>query len=86
MAPVEFRRGIWGFSTGSAWETGLPSCCEGILGVALGLVQGNQDLSQAEGALSVFSLKQDPWGSTQDSTGETGLLLWCEGKLGFLLS
>ena len=53
-APVDFRQGIWAFSRGSAWETGLPSCCEGILGVALGLVQGNQDLSRAEGAVGVL--------------------------------
>ena len=34
-APVEFRRGIWAISRGSERETGLSSCCEGILGVPL---------------------------------------------------
>ena len=53
-APVEFRRGIWAFSRGSAWETNLPSCCEGILEVPLEPVQGNQDLSRTEGALGVL--------------------------------
>ena len=53
-APVQFRLGIWAFSRGSAWETGLPSCCEGILEVPLEPVQGNQDLSRAEGELSVL--------------------------------
>ena len=53
-APVQFRQGIWAFSRGSAWETGLPSCCEGILEVPLEPVQGNQDLSRAEGELSVL--------------------------------
>ena len=52
--PVEFRRGIWASSRGSAWESGLPSCCEGILGVSLEQVQGNQDLSGAEGELGVL--------------------------------
>ena len=50
--PVEFRQEIWASSRGSAWESGLPSCCEGILGVPLEQVQGNQDLSGAEGELS----------------------------------
>ena len=53
-APVKFRWGIWAFSRGSAWESGLPSCCEGILGVSLEQVQGNQDLSGAEGELGVL--------------------------------
>ena len=53
-APVEFRGGIWALSRGIAQETGLPSCCEGILGVPLGPVQGFQDLSQAKGALGVL--------------------------------
>ena len=57
MAPVEFRRGIWGFSTGSAWETGLPSCCEGILGVPLKPVQGNQHLSRTRGHSVSFFLE-----------------------------
>ena len=35
-------------------RTGLPSCCEGILGIPLELVQGNQDLSGAEGQLGVL--------------------------------
>ena len=52
--PVEFRREIWASSRGSAWESGLPSCCEGILGVPLEQVQGNQDLSGAEGELGVL--------------------------------
>ena len=52
--PVEFRRGIWVSSRGSAWESGLLSCCEGILSVPLELVQGNQDLSGAEGELGVL--------------------------------
>ena len=69
--PVEFRRGIWASSRGSAGESGLPSCCEGILGVLLESVQGIQDLSGAEGELGVlFSLQQDPWGSIRDSIGE----------------
>ena len=53
-APVEFHQGVWAFSRGSAWETGLPSCCEGILGIPLEAVQGNKDLFQAEGALGVL--------------------------------
>ena len=52
--PVEFRRGIWAFSRGSAGESSLPSCFEGILGVPLEKVQGNQDLSGAEGELGVL--------------------------------
>ena len=36
------------------FPTGLLSCCEGILGVPLELVQGNQDLSGAEGELGVL--------------------------------
>ena len=52
--PVKFRRGIWASSRRSAWESGLPSCCEGILGVSLEQVQGNQDLSGAEGELGVL--------------------------------
>ena len=52
--PDEFRREIWVSSRGSAWESGLPSCCEGILGVPLEQVQGNQDLSGAEGELVVL--------------------------------
>ena len=52
--PVKFRQGIWVSSRGSAWESGLPSCCEGILSVPLELVQGNQDLSGAEGELGVL--------------------------------
>ena len=52
--PVEFRWEIWASSRGSAWESGLPSCCEGILGVPLEQVQGNQDLSGAEGELGVL--------------------------------
>ena len=54
QGPLEFMRGIWAFSTGSARETGLPSCCEEILVVPLEPVHGNQDLSQAEGALGVL--------------------------------
>ena len=53
-APVKIRWGIWAFSRGSAGETGLPSCCEGILGIPLEPVQGNQDLSGAEGELGVL--------------------------------
>ena len=53
-APVEFRREIWAFSRGSARETGLPSCCVGILWLPLEPVKGNQDLSRAEGALGVL--------------------------------
>ena len=53
-APVDFRQGIWAFSRGSAWETGLPSFCEGILGVPLEPVQGNQDLSGVEGELGLL--------------------------------
>ena len=52
--PVEFRRGICYFSRGLTGWTGLPSCCEGILGVPLEPVQGNQDLSGAEGELGVL--------------------------------
>ena len=51
---VEFRRGIWAFTRGSARESGLPSCCEGILGVPLEPLQGNQDLSQVEWELGVL--------------------------------
>ena len=54
MVLVEFSWGICAFSTGSAQETGLPSCCEGILIVPFEPVQGNHDLSRAEGALSVL--------------------------------
>ena len=50
----EFRREIWASSRGSAGESGFPSCCEGILSVPLELVQGNQDLSGAEGELGVL--------------------------------
>ena len=53
-ALVEFRQGIWAFSRGSAGESGLPSCCEGIFSVPWEPVQGNQDLSRAEGALGVL--------------------------------
>ena len=42
---VMFRHVIWAFSTGSEGESGLSSCCEGILGVPLEPVQGHQDLS-----------------------------------------
>ena len=52
--PVEFRRGLWASSRGSAGESSLPSCFEGILGVPLEKVQGNQDLSGAEGELGVL--------------------------------
>ena len=52
--PVEFRRGIWASSRGLAWESGLPSCCEGILSFPLQQVQGNQDLYGAEGELGVL--------------------------------
>ena len=45
--PAEFRQEIWASSSGSAWESGLPSCYEGILGVPLEQAQGNQDLSGA---------------------------------------
>ena len=38
--PVEFRWGIWAFTRGSARESGLSSCREGILGVPLELLQG----------------------------------------------
>ena len=51
---VEIRWGIWAFSRGQAGLTGLPSCCEGILGVPLDSLQGNQDLSGAEGEISVL--------------------------------
>ena len=43
------------FSRGSAGESGLPSCCEGILGVSLEPVQGNEDLSRVGGELGVLS-------------------------------
>ena len=49
-----FRRGSWAFSRRSAGVTGLPSCCEGIFLVPSEPVQGNQDLSRAEGALGVL--------------------------------
>ena len=52
--PVEFRWGIWAFSRQYAGRTGLPSCCEGILGVPLEPVQGTQDLSGTDGQLSVL--------------------------------
>ena len=52
--PDEFRWGIWASSRGSAGESSLPSCCEEILSVLLEPVQGNQDLSGAEGKLSVL--------------------------------
>ena len=32
---VKFKWGIWAFARGWAGRTGLPSCCEGILGVPL---------------------------------------------------
>ena len=51
---VEFRRGICAFSREYVGPTGLPSCCEGILGVPLEPVQGNQDFSGAEGELGVL--------------------------------
>ena len=47
-------RGIGDFSRGSARESGLPSCCEGILGVQLEPLQGNQDLSRVEWELGVL--------------------------------
>ena len=50
-----FKRGMGTISIESAEESGLPSCCEGILGVALELVQGNQDLSRVEGEFVVLS-------------------------------
>ena len=53
--PVMFRRGIRAFSRRSAGVSGLPSCCEGILGVTLELVQRNNNLSRVEGELSVLS-------------------------------
>ena len=53
-APVKLWLAIWAFSKGSSWKTGLPSCCEGILGVLFEQLQGNQDLSRAEGALGVL--------------------------------
>ena len=53
-ALVEFRRGIWAFTRGSAREISLPSCCEGILVVLLEPVHENQDLSRAAGALDVL--------------------------------
>ena len=62
-APVQFRQGIWAFSRGSARETGLPTCCEGILEVPLEPVQGNQDLSRAEGYSGSFFLEAGSTGS-----------------------
>ena len=53
--PVGFRWGIRAFLRGSARESCLPSCCAGILGVTLELVQGNQDLSRVEGEFVVLS-------------------------------
>ena len=53
--PVEFRQEIGAFSRGSVGESGLPSCCAGILGVKLEPVQGIQDLSRVEWELSVLS-------------------------------
>ena len=49
-----FRHVIWAFSTGSEGESGLSSCCEGILGVPLEPAQGNWDLSQADGKQDVL--------------------------------
>ena len=51
--PVDLRWGTWVFSRGATGESDLLSCCEGILGVPLELVQGNQALSHIEGN-SVF--------------------------------
>ena len=48
QASCQVQAGNLGFFKGSARESGLPSCCEGILSVPLELVQGNQDLSGAE--------------------------------------
>ena len=52
--PDEFRQEIWACSRESAGESGLLSCCEGILSVPLEIMQGNQDLSGAEGELGVL--------------------------------
>ena len=53
-SPVEFSWAIWALSRGWAGATGLPLFCEGILGVSLEPVQGNQDRSGAEGELGVL--------------------------------
>ena len=54
IPPVEFRPVIWSFLRESVVDLGLPSCCEGILSVPLEPAKGNQDLSRAEGELSVL--------------------------------
>ena len=43
--PVKFRWGTLAFSRGVTGESGLPSCCEGILGVPFESVYGIQSLS-----------------------------------------
>ena len=54
MVLIEFMQGFSALSRGSTRETGLPSCCGGILVVPFEPVQGNQGFSPAEGALGVL--------------------------------
>ena len=53
-SPVQLRWEAEAFSGGATRESDLPSCCEGILSVPLEPAKGNQDLSRAEGELSVL--------------------------------
>ena len=46
--------GTWAFSRGATGVSNLPLCCEGILGVPLESVQGNQVVSRVEAELGVL--------------------------------
>ena len=48
-------------------------------------MQGNKNLSQAEGRLCPYNLRQEPRGSSRLAIYETGLLFRYEGKVGFPL-
>ena len=90
--PIEFRWGAWPFTRGATTESDLPLCCEGILGVSLESVQGNQALFGTEGDLSVLLIfsrngrvplksNQGNWSSSRDEVGNTGHLRIVAGNL-----
>ena len=54
QASCHVQAGNRGFFKRFSGASGLPSCCEGILGVPLEPAQGNWDLSQADGKQDVL--------------------------------
>ena len=53
--PAEFRWETWAFGRGAAGELDLPLCCEGILGVPLESLHGNQAFPRVECEVRVLS-------------------------------